>query len=168
MSNRLMLDVCYNFSFKELGITFHTTQQAQQYQERNREGRILAENNHVVWIPVPFEMTQIRASSFGFVMCFGSADDASRWCKRVVLGTLYDAQGRNRNEAYIIREWSEHELNSILASKENRLEVPDRIVLRGPSPGRTVEAAERVERDRKSFGIPARPSVTPGRRSDKQ
>lgn len=158
MANRIMLDVCYNFSLKELGITFHTAQQAQQYQERNREARILAEEKYVVWIPIPDDMTQIRASSFGFVMCFKSADGASRWCERVVLGVLYDAQGRYKNEAYIVREWSTNELNRKLAGKEKQLEVPDRIVSRGPSPGRIAKAAERVEggknKDPVGFGVP--------------
>lgn len=154
MANRIMLDVCYNFSLKELGITFHTAQQAQQYQERNREARILADKNDVVWIPIPHEMTQIRASAFGFVMCFSNADDASRWCSRVVLGALYDAQGRYRNEVYIVREWSEHDLNRKLSGKENKLEVSDRSGPRGPSPGRTAKAAERVGKDPTGFGAP--------------
>lgn len=151
MANQIKLEVYYNFSQREFGIIFETGQQAQQYQERNREGRIFAESNHVVWIPIPQEMTKIRASSFGFVMCFRSADDASRWCDRVVLGTLYDPQGRYRNEAYIIREWSERDLNRKLADKENQLQVSDRIVLRGPSPGRTGQAAEQGS---KGFGVP--------------
>lgn len=152
MAKRLTLDVCYDFSYKELGITFHTAQQAKQYQERNREGRILIQNDHVVWIPVPHEMKQIRASAAGFVMCFKSANAASRWCERVVLGALYDMNGRHKTEAYIVREWSDHDLDSKLAREEHQSEATDSIKPDEPGP-RFFETEEWVEEELTSLGI---------------
>lgn len=159
MDEPLMLDVCYDFSHKELGITFPSEQQAQQYQERNREARILADKNNVVWIPIPYEMTKIRASSSnGFVMCFRSADDASRWCDRVVLGAPYGAQGRHGKDVYIVRYWSENDLNSRLTGKFKQSAVSDRTVRRGSGRKRTVKAAEQVGKEGMSLGPPARVS----------
>ncbi|KAG6358790.1 hypothetical protein INS49_012309 [Diaporthe citri] len=158
MVPRFVLDVYYNFSLKELGIHFHTAQQAQKYQALNREGRILAGNEKMVWIPIPSGMTDIRGSSFGFVMCFESADAASTWCKRVVLGVPYDGRDHNTKEAYIVREWSEDDLEQKLAGRAGQLGLPGQMPEhRGPSPGREFRATGRVEGEKKKdpvgFGI---------------
>lgn len=156
MAQQIVLDVYYDLSVKELRIKFYTAQQAQKYQERNREGRILANDSRSVWIPMPDEVILMRASTLGFILRFRTTGAALLWCERVILGTLYrypadysPLRPAPGNEAYIIREWAEDDLNRKLTGVRGSpgLQLPDRIPdgHRGPSPGRAAKIGRRGE-----------------------
>lgn len=147
----LTLDVYYDFSRKELRIKFDDPQHAQQYQALNREGRIHGDDEKSIWIPIPPEVRQLRASTYGFILCFTSASAASSWCRRVALGQLYGYNdGMEEKEAYIIREWDKAELERILRRTGQRLAPPQHggAARNGPSPARE----EKRKRD-VGFGV---------------
>ena len=116
MSTRTV-DVLYDFTSKELMIGFFTREQALAYQAKNPEARILAAAEKCVWLPIPSDMKCLRASGFGFVMCFNDAYAAQKWCSRSVLGRPY-YDTRDNTDVYIRREWKETELNAWLGANQ--------------------------------------------------
>lgn len=125
MADTTWLDIFYDFTKKELKIDFKNALLAQQYQARNREGRILADNNTSVWIPTPDNILHFRASSSragSFVMHFDNAAAASAWCRRVVVARLCGetpplaARAGERGDtcAYVVREWKTADLRQRL------------------------------------------------------
>lgn len=127
------LEILYDFSRKELSISFFTDEQAIIYQARNPEARIFAHKPATVWIPIPTEMTHLRSSSYGFVMHFKTQADAVAWSRRVVLGRLPSTSEEGR-DAYIQREWVEEDLDLFLKGRRERGLSPRRTG-RGASPG---------------------------------
>lgn len=155
------LDVYYDFSRKELRIKFNDPQHAQQYQMINREARIYGGDDKSIWIPIPPDVQQLRASAYGFILCFTSGSKASDWCRRVALGQLYNYNdGLEEKDAYISREWDKADLERRLRGSSQGLVPPkDRTrtarspALRNRGDGHARRLAE--TKDDEGFGVEA-------------
>lgn len=112
------LDVLYDLRRGELMIRFFSAAQAQHYQARNHEARILAVDEACVWLPLPSEVTTLRASYYGFTLHFEDIKMAESWRGRSLIGRLHP---RFENPGvYLKREWVEAELNELLGMNQSQ------------------------------------------------
>jgi hypothetical protein len=112
MSSKL-LEVRFDLERKELMIRFMTKEQARAYQIKNPESRIFTDvSPRDVWLPVLPSMRYIRASFDGLAICFTSAETATRWCDRSIIGVQRD----HGTEVFLRREWEEDKLDRLLRS----------------------------------------------------
>ena len=84
--------VRFCFKRNEFVIHFDESQSASDYQRRNPERRIFAdESSKDVYLPLPSSMASLRASSnteFSFVIRFYSEGAASSWSSKSGLGSV--------------------------------------------------------------------------------
>lgn len=97
----------YDFIRKEICITFENAQQAQRYQNCNREGRIHQDDDKSVWIPFPSGLKALRADANGLVFCFRDPTTTTNWCNRIIMAKKYTNDQEDR--AYIVQNWEVNE-----------------------------------------------------------